>query len=94
MGATFGRDLGGGEEHVHQERLAAPDLAVDIEPARRGLRAKQPAKNAAHGQPIALQLRGEAVELFDQLGLRGIGRDPPFLQRCCISVMDSRVNHF
>ena len=48
MHATFLRDRRGVEEQVHQQRLAAPDLAVDVEAARRlgRLGADQPTKRA------------------------------------------------
>ena len=68
------------EEQVHQERLAAADLAVDVEPARRRARpgADQPTEGAGPPrEPIALELRRERVEALDEFRLRGVRLDPP-----------------
>src|SRR5882724_5660077 len=64
------------KKHIHQHGLAAPDVAVNIEAARRRLVLvrEQPAKQALLAQGlVARKLLLEAREGFGGLGLRGVG---------------------
>src|SRR5712664_872475 len=64
------------KKHIHQHGLAAPDVAVDIEAARRRLVLvrEQPAKQALLTQGlVARKPLREAREGFGGFGLRGVG---------------------
>ena len=78
VGAALLRDVDRREEQVHQHGLAAPDRAVNVEPARRlgRLRAEQAREGAGlRVRPVAAEPVTERVELFDKVRLGGIGGD-------------------
>ena len=59
MDAALGHGGGEREELVHQHGLAAADLAVDVEPARRGVaRAEEPAEGPLAAPSSVRQARG------------------------------------
>ena len=81
MDAALARlDLGGAEEQVHQHGLAAPDLAMDVEAARRGLVGAAPAEQPAErggfaGEAVFANLVEQALEALGDLALGWIGLD-------------------
>ena len=75
MGAPLRRGFRRIEEQVHQHRLAAPDLAMDIEAARRlgRLRAEKAGKAPRLSfRAIAPEPCAERVKLLGEFGLRGV----------------------
>ena len=79
MDAALGDGGGERKELVHQHGLAAADLAVDVEPARRGIaRAEEPAEKTAAGRWLLFGKRAvEGLEPVDDAGLRRIVADRP-----------------
>ena len=77
MRAALVRDLRLLEEQVHQHGLAAADLAMDVEPMRRGLVlvGKQPAEQAllldrrVAGKPLLQRRQGLRRPLLRRIGL-------------------------
>src|SRR5579885_2423020 len=74
------RDRRGGEEQVHQHRLAAPDRAPQVDAARppgvAAAPARQPGARPRH-RDIAVERAVQAVERGDDAALRRIGPHQP-----------------
>jgi hypothetical protein len=82
------------EEHVHQHGLAAADLAMDVDPARRlsaGATA-QDAKEPPLGQPPVRETRCQVIETRRHLGLRRIALETVPPGPCFIMCRD-RLRH-
>jgi len=81
------------EEHVHEQGLAAPDGAPNVEAAKRFARArcKQPAECAGlFCGPIAVEPRGERVEPLHKLFLSGIALEPAAANQIPITYWQAR----
>src|SRR5262249_3020540 len=87
MRAALVRDLRLLEEQVHQHGLAAPDLAMDVEPARRRLVlvGEQPAEQAllldrlVAGKPLLQFRKGFRRAALRRIGLDRARRDEGFV---------------
>ena len=78
--AAFGAHRRRVEKQIHQQRLAAPDRAENVEAARRLdlPNADQPLERVGRPhQAIAVETRRQRVEPADQGDLRGSGSSRP-----------------
>jgi hypothetical protein len=83
-------------EHVHNHGFPAPDIANDIEPARRfaGAFAEQPSQRGFFGgQPVVLDGVEQRIELFDEFDLRVIGCDTPLFHAQAVCIKEC-AGHF
>ena len=95
VGAALGSHRRGVEKQVHQQRLAAPDRAENIQPARRlGLpNADQPLERARRPpRAVTVKPRRQRVEATDQSDLRGVRLKPARGDEFAIALLDGKAH--